>query len=165
MRQGTRVVGLCGGYQMMGKKVHDPDGLEGNTTSIDGLGLLDIETVLEPKKTVQFSDGIETTTDTAVTGYEIHLGRSDGKDRLRPMIRFDDQRNDGAISPDGQAMGCYMHGLFSSDAFRSAWLKNATGKGSTLAFDAVIDSALDELADHLKTHLDLDALGQIAGLD
>ena len=58
-----------------------------------------------------------------------------------------------------------MHGLFSSDAFRSAWLKNATGKGSTLAFDAVIDSALDELADHLKTHLDLDALGQIAGLD
>ena len=165
MRQGARVVGLCGGYQMMGKKVHDPDGLEGNTTSIDGLGLLDIETVLEPKKTVQFSDGIETTTDTAVTGYEIHLGRSDGKDRLRPMIRFDDQRNDGAISPDGQAMGCYMHGLFSSDAFRSAWLKNATGKGSTLAFDAVIDSALDELADHLKTHLDLDALGKIAGLD
>ena len=107
MRQGARVVGLCGGYQMMGKKVHDPDGLEGNTTSIDGLGLLDIETVLEPKKRrqFQFSDSDQTTTDTAVTGYEIHLGRSDGKDRLRPMIRFDDHRNDGAISPDGQAMG------------------------------------------------------------
>ena len=165
MRQGATIMGLCGGYQMMGKMVHDPEGLEGPKSSIEGLGLLDIETVLEPKKTVQFSDGIETSTNTNVSGYEIHLGRSDGGDCNRPMVRFADGRIDGAISANGQAMGCYMHGLFSRDGFRSAWLKSATGQGSNLRFDDVIESALDDLADHLEQHLDLDSIANIAGLD
>ena len=164
MRQGANVMGLCGGYQMMGKMLHDPEGLEGEQSSVEGLGLLDVETVLAPKKTVKFSDGVETTTMAEVSGYEIHLGQSDGQDRARPMVTFADGRSDGAISPNGQAMGCYMHGLFSRDGFRSAWLKSATGEGSALAFDDVIDAALDDLADHLAAHLDLDTIGRIAGL-
>ena len=165
MRQGAKIMGLCGGYQMMGQKIHDPDGLEGPNQSIDGLGLLDIETVLEPKKTVKFSDGVETTTQEEVSGYEIHLGQSNGADCTRPMVAFADGRRDGAISPTGQAMGCYMHGLFARDGFRSAWLEVATGQGSELAFDQVVEQALDQLADHLEQHLDLDAIGRIAGLD
>ena len=164
MRQGAKIMGLCGGYQMMGKMVHDPDGLEGGQHSTQGLGLLDIETVLAPKKTVKFSDGIEASTKAEVSGYEIHLGQSEGEDRARPMVRFADGRTDGAVSKSGQAMGCYMHGLFARDGVRSQWLRTETGEGSSLAFDDVVEDALDHLADHLEQHLDLDAIGRIAGL-
>ena len=89
VRQGARLVGLCGGYQMMGSFIHDPDGLEGKPGSTEGLGFLDIETVLEREKTVTFSDGVETSTNTIVSGYEIHLGVSTGPDTERPMVVFD----------------------------------------------------------------------------
>lgn len=164
IRQGARVVGLCGGYQMLGKKIHDPDGLEGKAVSIDGLGLLDLETVLAADKTVQFSNGVETSTGQQVNGYEIHLGRSEGKDTARPMVVLDDGRADGAISPSGQVMGCYMHGLFGRDEFRSAWLSASGHHGASLNFEATVEAGLDELADHLTEHADLDAIAKIAGI-
>jgi len=164
LRQGAKVMGLCGGYQMMGRMIHDPQGLEGQEGSVPGLGLLDVETILAPKKTVTFADGVEQSTGAEVSGYEIHLGQTEGDDCARPMIAFPDGRVDGAISANCQVMGCYMHGLFSKDGFRSAWLKAETGKASTLVFDQVIEDGLNDLADHLERHLDLEAIARIAGL-
>ena len=164
LRQGAKVMGLCGGYQMMGRMIHDPQGLEGQEGSVPGLGLLDVETILAPKKTVTFADGLEQSTGAEVSGYEIHLGQTEGGDCARPMIAFPDGRVDGAISANCQVMGCYMHGLFSKDGFRSAWLKAETGKASTLVFDQVIEDGLNDLADHLERHLDLEAIARIAGL-
>ena len=164
LRQGAKVIGLCGGYQMLGRMIHDPQGLEGQDGSVPGLGLLDVETILAPKKTVTFADGVEQSTGAEVSGYEIHLGQTEGGDCARPMIAFPDGRIDGAISNNGQVMGCYMHGLFSKDGFRSAWLEAETGKASSLVFDQVIEDGLNDLADHLERHLDLEAIARIAGL-
>ena len=164
LRQGAKVMGLCGGYQMLGRMIHDPQGLEGQEGSVPGLGLLDVETILAPKKTVTFADGLEQSTGAEVSGYEIHLGQTEGGDCARPMIAFPDGRVDGAISANCQVMGCYMHGLFSKDGFRSAWLEAETGKASTLVFDQVIEDGLNDLADHLERHLDLEAIARIAGL-
>jgi adenosylcobyric acid synthase len=164
LRQGAKVMGLCGGYQMLGRMIHDPQGLEGQDGSVPGLGLLDVETILAPKKTVTFADGVEQSTGAEVSGYEIHLGQTEGGDCARPMIAFPDGRIDGAISNNGQVMGCYMHGLFSKDGFRSAWLEAETGKASSLVFDQVIEDGLNDLADHLERHLDLEAIARIAGL-
>ena len=164
LRQGAKVMGLCGGYQMLGRMIHDPQGLEGQDGSVPGLGLLDVETILAPKKTVTFADGVEQSTGAEVSGYEIHLGQTEGGDCARPMIAFPDGRIDGAISNNGQVMGCYMHGLFSKDGFRSAWLEAETSKASTLVFDQVIEDGLNDLADHLERHLDLEAIARIAGL-
>jgi len=164
LRQGAKVMGLCGGYQMLGRMIHDPQGLEGQEGSVPGLGLLDVETILAPKKTVTFADGVEQSTGAEVSGYEIHLGQTEGCDCARPMIAFPDGRVDGTISANGQVMGCYMHGLFSKDGFRSAWLKAETGKVSSLVFDQVIEDGLNDLADHLERHLDLEAIARIAGL-
>ncbi|MCE2516725.1 MAG: cobyric acid synthase [Alphaproteobacteria bacterium] len=165
MRHGAKIVGLCGGYQMLGRRIHDPDGLEGAKGSVDGLGLLDIETTLEDKKTVTFSDGVEQSTGEAVSGYEIHLGRTTGEDCARPMVRLDAGHDDGAVSADGRVMGCYMHGLFGRDGFRSAWLKSAGQGGSDLDFDATVEDGLNALADHLARHADLDAIARIAGIE
>jgi len=164
LRQGAKVMGLCGGYQMLGRMIHDPQGLEGQDGSVPGLGLIDVETILAPKKTVTFADGVERSTGAEVSGYEIHLGQTEGGDCARPMIAFPDGRVDGAISANGQVMGCYMHGLFSKDGFRSAWLEAETSKASTLVFDQVIEDGLNDLADHLERHLDLEAIARIAGL-
>jgi len=163
-RQGASIAGLCGGYQMLGRKVHDPDGIEGPAGSLDGLGLLEVETTLTPDKTVQFSAGIDLSSDTPVEGYEIHLGQTDGPDTKRPMLKLGDGREDGAISADGRVMGCYMHGLFASDAYRSSWLKTATGKASMLQFDSSVEAGLEALADHLETYADLAAIAGIAGV-
>jgi adenosylcobyric acid synthase len=164
LRQGAKVMGLCGGYQMLGRMIHDPDGLEGQQGSVQGLGLLNVETTLAAKKTVTFADGVEQSTGADVSGYEIHLGQTQGDDCARPMIAFADGRKDGAVSAKGNVMGCYMHGLFSKDGFRSAWLNAETGSASSLVFDQVIEDGLNDLADHLERHVDLDAIARIAGL-
>ncbi|MHC8491296.1 cobyric acid synthase [Thalassospira sp. SM2505] len=172
-RRGGFVVGICGGYQMLGRMVHDPDGVEGKAGSEAGLGLLDVETVMAGDKTLRKTDGL-TTSDAvrgplecgiAVSGYEIHMGQTEGPDRVRGWLALDGLDSpDGAISADGRVLGCYLHGLFGSDAFRHGFLAAIGGDDGPRqsSFDAGVDTALDELADHLETCLDLDGLLELA---
>ena len=160
VRRGGRVLGLCGGYQMLGQTIADPDGIDGAPGQVAGLGLLAIDTVMRGDKTTDFVRGVHVATGTAIEGYEIHLGRSTGADCARPVVVIDG-RADGAMSRDGKVQGTYVHGLFTGDAFRKAWLADL-GIASTLAYDTQIETALDALADHLEAHLDIDALLAIA---
>ena len=168
-RQGRSIVGLCGGYQMLGRAIHDPQGLEGNPGSAEGLGLLDCETTLLPDKTVRFVEGeaLGGTIEKArpVTGYEIHLGETRGADTTRPMLTLSDGRPDGAVSRDGRVMGCYMHGLFASDDYRNGWLDESDSGNGGLRFDEMVEEGLEALADHLAAHADIPALARIAGLE
>ena len=165
VRRGGRVLGICGGYQMLGHKVHDPDGLEGPAGSADGLGLLDIETILSPEKALTRVTGTSATGE-PLSGYEIHIGRTDGPDRARPFATIDDgtgAHQDGAVSASGQIAGSYLHGMFSDDSFRRSFL---AGLGATrfsdMNFTAEIDGVLDRLADHLEAHLDTETLFGLA---
>jgi adenosylcobyric acid synthase len=159
VRRGGRVLGLCGGYQMLGRVVRDPDGIEGPAGEADGLGLLDVETVLTADKTLTRTAARDHGTGEPVIGYEIHIGRTDGPDRARPVLALADGRADGARSADGRIAGCYLHGLFTADGFRRAWLAEmGAAADAGLRFDASIDATLDHLADHLERHLDTEAL-------
>jgi adenosylcobyric acid synthase len=160
VRRGGHVLGLCGGYQMLGRTIADPDGVDGREGTVDGLSLLDIDTVMSADKSTTLVTGTHVATGTPIEGYEIHLGRSAGADCARPLVMIAD-RPDGACSKDGRVQGTYLHGLFTQDAFRKAWLKNL-GIASTLAYDARIESALDALADHVEAHLDIEQLLKIA---
>jgi adenosylcobyric acid synthase len=161
-RHGGRVLGICAGYQMLGRKVADPLGVEGPAGgSAAGLSLLDVETVMAGDKVL-----IEITgTDhhgRPVKGYEMHMGRSRGPDCTRPFLTLAGQP-DGACSADGRVAGCYLHGLFASDAFRSGLLAElAPGRADGIAYEALVDEVLDKLADHLEAHVDVDALLAIA---
>jgi len=159
-RRGGRIVGLCGGYQMLGRRVADPQGIEGPAGEAPGLGLLDVETVLEPVKSLQEIHARDALSGAALHGYEMHMGRTTGADTARPMLK-PDGRDEGAVSADGQIAGCYLHGLFASDEFRRAFLAGF-GVTSTLAFDATVDAVLARLADHLAAAIDLDRLLEIA---
>jgi adenosylcobyric acid synthase len=145
---------------MLGRRIRDPDGVDGAPGDVDGLGLLDIETVMSGSKSTTLVSGTHLATGAAVEGYEIHLGRSSGADCARPLLTIED-RPDGAISRDGRVQGTYVHGLFTGDAFRKAWLAQL-GIASSLAYDAQIEAALDALADHCEKHLDIDGLIAIA---
>jgi len=160
VRRGGHVLGICGGYQMLGLAVEDPDGADGAPGSIEGLGLLSVTTRMLPDKCTRHVIGRHCLTGAMVSGYEIHLGRTDGADCVKPMLTIEDQP-DGATSPDGKVQGTYVHGLFTSDDFRKQWLAGF-GVASGLAYDTQVESALDTLADHLETHLDLDRLLKIA---
>ena len=166
-RHGKAVVGLCGGYQMLGKQIHDPDGIEGKAGRVAGLGLLDVETTLRAEKMLGAVAGVEVATGAKVQGYEIHLGESQGSDCARPMLKdlSDGRAGDGAVSPDGQVAGCYLHGLFASDEFRRAWLEKAGAGASDFIFEDHIETVLEQLADHLETHLDIGGIAKIAGLN
>jgi adenosylcobyric acid synthase len=156
-RRGGRVLGLCGGYQMLGRRIADPTGHEGPHGDAAGLGLLDIETTLGGRKHLGLVSGTDVASDTPITGYEIHLGETSGGGLARPMLRLGD-RPDGAVSSDGRVMGCYLHGLFASDAFRSAFLAGLGATPSTLAYETSIDAILDRLGEHLEASLDLDPI-------
>jgi len=158
VRRGGRVLGLCGGYQMLGRAVHDPDGFEGAAGSVEGLGLLDIETTLAGDKTLVEAHGRHLASGEAVRGYEIHLGRSDGPDGARPFLDLDG-RPDGAVSADGRVAGCYLHGLFAADGFRRATIG---GHGAEIVFEDEIEKTLDDLAAHLARHVAVDDLLRIA---
>jgi adenosylcobyric acid synthase len=160
VRRGGHVLGLCGGYQMLGRTIADPEGIEGPAATVEGLGLLDIVTVMSADKSTRLVQGIHSATGTPVEGYEIHLGRSEGRDCERPVVMIDG-RPDGASTADGRVQGTYVHGLFTGDAFRKAWLAHL-GIASSLAYVTQIESALDGLADHLEAHLDIDAILSIA---
>ncbi len=160
-RRGGHVVGICGGYQMLGKMVHDPHGVEGSVRQTEGLGLLDIETVMEPKKTVRNVAARSLAFDTPLEGYEIHLGRTSGADCLRPVTVINNA-DDGATSADGKVFGTYLHGLFTADLFRSRFLESLGVRGAGIDYRAEMDRALDEIAVQLEKHLDCDAIFGLA---
>ena len=158
-RRGGLVVGLCGGYQMLGRVVADPHGAEGPAGEARGLGLLDVATVIAGEKTLTVAAGTDTVTGAAVKGYEMHIGRTEGPDCARPWLTLEDGRGEGARSVDGRVMGTYLHGLFAADAFRHTFLERLRGGGfEGFAYETQIEATLDALARHLEAHLDLDAL-------
>jgi adenosylcobyric acid synthase len=163
VRRGGAVLGICGGFQMLGRRIADPAGIEGRAGAAEGLGLLDLETVLTGDKRVQEVRGREVKSGAPIHGYEMHIGRTSGPALARPMLDLGG-RADGAVSADGRIMGCYVHGLFTGDAFRHAFLARLKAREpSGLVFAQQIESALDALADHLEAHVDLDGLLALAG--
>jgi adenosylcobyric acid synthase len=162
VRHGGRVLGLCGGLQMLGRRIADPQGIEGPAGACDGLGLLDIETVLTGDKTLRSVSGVSVADGIPFTGYEMHVGATTGPDCVRPLLRFADGRPDGAVSADGRIRAAYVHGLFAMDAQRAAWLAWLGGGASGLAYEAEVEKALDGLAEHLGRCIDLDRLLSLA---
>jgi adenosylcobyric acid synthase len=159
VRRGGRVLGICGGYQMLGQKISDPDGVEGPSGSVAGLGLLEVETVMKPEKHLGLTSATGPNGE-AVEGYEIHIGETTGPDCDRPFLSVGG-RGEGARSADGLVAGTYLHGLMSSDAFRAGWLASL-GVQSTAEYGAGVEAALDALAAHVTSHVDLDALLDLA---
>ncbi|MFA6964204.1 cobyric acid synthase [Bosea sp. (in: a-proteobacteria)] len=162
-RRGGHILGLCGGYQILGRVVRDPLGLEGPAGEADGLGLLDVETVLGGDKTVREVDFVHVASASLGRAYEIHLGATDGADVARAPFRVAD-RMEGAASPDGRVTGSYLHGVFASDSVRAACLAQIGGGGATsrLRYDDDVEATLDRLAAHLESHLDIDAILALA---
>ncbi len=154
-RRGGRVLGICGGYQMLGGGIADPEGREGPPERATGLGLLDIDTVLGERKELGLVSGTDSASGAPVSGYEMHLGVTTGAELARPMLKLGD-RPDGAVSDDGRVAGCYLHGLFASDDFRGAFLAGLGGAPSHFAYERAVENTLDALAEHLAAHLDLD---------
>jgi len=161
LRRGARVLGLCGGYQMLGRDIADPDGIEGKPGSVPGLGLLDLTTTMTADKRVTGTEAVHPASGTRVKGYEIHLGRTEGPDRARPMFMVAGQP-EGAIRADGRVMGSYLHGMFTEDAFRRAFLASLGATPGTASYDQTVEETLDALADHLALHVDCAALLQLA---
>jgi len=160
-KRGGHVVGICGGFQMLGRIVRDPGGIEGTITEAEGLGLLDVETVMEPEKTVRNVSARSVPFDLPLEGYEIHLGRTTGPDTLRPSAIINGV-DDGAVSADGKVIGTYMHGLFGADGFRGKFLESLGIRGGGIDYRADVERALDEVAAELETHLDCDAIFGLA---
>jgi adenosylcobyric acid synthase len=160
-RQGKPILGICGGYQMLGKTIADPLGLEGTAETIPGLGLLDVETTLEPMKQLRLEAARHAASGEAVAGYHMHMGSTSGPATQTPFASVGTAA-EGATSADGLVTGTYLHGLFAADGFRSAYLKSLGVPTSALAYEASIDATLDALAAHLEAHLDLDALLALA---
>ena len=163
LRRGGLVVGLCGGYQMLGKWISDPDGIEGPVGEEPALGLMDVETVLTDDKALEHVKGTEAASGKEIAGYEMHLGLTEGPDRHTPWFHLEDGREEGAIAPSGQVMGTYVHGVFASDTFRHTFLSRLREdrKGGA-AYEQGVEDALDELAQHLEACLDLDAVLALA---
>ncbi|GEO81104.1 cobyric acid synthase [Pararhodospirillum oryzae] len=166
VRRGGRVVGLCAGFQMLGRVLRDPDGIEGPPGETEGLGLLDVETTIGREKTLIDMDVTDRLSGCRVTGYEMHMGRTQGPGLARPWLCLDDGqgrvRDEGARSADGRVMGAYVHGLFGADAFRAHWLNEVGARASALDYEHRVETTLDALADHIEAHLDLDALLALA---
>jgi adenosylcobyric acid synthase len=156
-RRGGFVLGLCGGYQMLGRTVADPAGIEGPPGTVDGLGLLDVATTLSAEKRLEKVCGA-THDGVPFSGYEMHMGISEGPDRARPFARLADGVAEGAISNDGRVFGTYIHGLFADDRQRGAWLARLVAGPASVAYEAFIERTLDALAAHLAAYLDLEKL-------
>ncbi|SUE44487.1 cobyric acid synthase [Roseomonas gilardii] len=162
-RRGGRVLGLCGGYQMLGRRIEDPLGIEGPPGGVAGLGLLDVSTVLTREKRLSPAGGVTLAEGAPFAGYEMHMGRTEGPDVANPLLRLDDGRLDGAVSADGLVSGTYVHGLFGDDAQRAAWLGRLGLAAAPRRHEAGVEAALDALAAHLARHVDVEGLLRIAG--
>jgi adenosylcobyric acid synthase len=159
-RRGGMILGVCGGYQMLGCSIADPDGIEGPAGSIAGLGLLDVATALSPHKALRSVEGLAM--GAPFSGYEMHMGETEGPDCARPFATLEEGEADGAVSADGRVLGTYVHGVLSSPTLRAALLRQLGARSDGLDYDATVDAALDEVAGCLERHLDIDALAALA---
>ena len=162
VRRGGRVLGVCGGYQMLGQRIRDPEGIEGEERACEGLGLLEVSTVMAPAKTLAQVSGRCLIEGAPFTGYEMHLGVTTGPDALRPVLEMADGRRDGAMSANQTIRGVYVHGLFNDDRQRAAWLRWIGAQASDLAYERGVEDTLDALAAHLEKHIDCDRILSLA---
>jgi len=160
LRRGGHVLGICGGYQMLGQTISDPDGIEGAPSTVQGLGHLDIATVMTAQKHLALTEAVFLDSGDTVAGYEIHIGETDGPDCARAWLSVRGAPH-GASSANGLVRGCYLHGLFNADGFRRAYLAQL-GATTNQSYDASVDQTLDQLAAHLERHIDLELLLALA---
>ncbi|WP_420568248.1 cobyric acid synthase [Thalassovita sp.] len=158
IRRGGHVLGICGGYQMLGHKIHDPEGLEGAPGSVDGLGHLNIETTMQPRKHLALTQASYLATGDRLEGYEIHLGQTSGPDCANAWLSVHGQP---AGAAHGRVRGCYLHGLFSADGFRRTVLAEM-GAAAGIDYEDMVEQILDALAQHMEQHLDIDQLIALA---
>ncbi|WP_149141898.1 cobyric acid synthase [Gemmobacter caeruleus] len=161
LRRGGHVLGICGGYQMLGQSIDDPDGIEGPPGVSPGLGLLDVVTVMTPDKRLTRVQATHAASGVPLQGYEIHIGRSTGPDCARPFAHVAGQP-EGAMRADGRVVGSYLHGMFTDDGFRRAFLAQFGASAAPQDYAATVETVLDQLADHLETHLRLEPLLALA---
>ena len=160
-RRGGKILGLCGGYQMLGHKIHDPEGIESAPRSIDGLGYLNIETTMVPQKNLSLVKARTVISQIPVHGYEIHIGETSGPDCELAWLQLPD-RTEGAVSTDGHVRGCYLHGIFASDGFRAEVLKELGTTSQLASYNNTVNETLDQLAEFIEQHMDVEALISIA---
>ncbi len=165
VRRGGKVLGVCGGYQMLGRLIADPQGIEGPPGTAAGMGLLDVETTLGADKTLRPVQGRGADGDARLEGYEMHVGRTTGPGLRRPFLHLDGEGPHGAISADGRIMGGYVHGLFQAGAFRRAFMEWLGAQSAGGNHGTAVDHALDEIAEGLERALDIPAIARIAGVD
>ena len=157
-RTGGRVLGLCGGYQMLGEYIHDSHGYEGVPGTVKGLGLLQVSTTMQERKTVKQVEVQCASSGLPVKGYEIHMGNTSGRDCDRPLTYAGDQK-EGAKSANGRIEGSYIHGLFSNDDYRRDWLQRAGADAqNSVSYQGSVEAAIDEFADAMESDLNIDAL-------
>jgi adenosylcobyric acid synthase len=145
---------------MLGRMIRDPAGIEGPPGAAEGLGLLDVETVLSGEKRLESVRG--EAGGIPFSGYEMHMGVTTGPDCARPLTRLSNGKPDGAISTDGRVIGTYIHGLFGDDRQRAAWLERLGAGPSAMAYDALVESTLDRLAAHIEAHVDVERILNLA---
>jgi adenosylcobyric acid synthase len=162
VRRGGRVMGICAGYQMLGRTVRDPDHIEGVCEEIAGFGFLDVDTVMTRDKLLREAIGTERITGARVSGYEMHIGRSSAESAIEPMIRFDSGEFDGGVSTDGRVFGCHLHGLFAAPDYRRALLAALGVHSVGDDYRDRVHSALDEIAGVLERSISLKTLAAIA---
>ncbi|MEM6746537.1 MAG: cobyric acid synthase [Pseudomonadota bacterium] len=156
-RAGGRVLGLCGGYQMLGRTIADPDGVDGAPGQANGLGLLDVQTIMQTQKQVAHVQATCALTSTPISGYEIHMGATEGPDTERPFALVDGVA-EGARSANGLIEGSYLHGMFTSDTFRRLWIARVGGQASDgISYNAEVEAALDDIADEVQAAVNVDA--------
>ncbi|NHN84265.1 cobyric acid synthase [Acetobacter musti] len=159
-RQGGRILGICGGYQMLGRRIADPQGLEGDAEEMAGLGLLETDTELAGHKVLTRVSGVALGAD--FLGYEIHVGKETWRGDVRPFARLDDGRSDGAVSGNGRVMGTYCHGLLGAPGFRSALMAQMGVRSDAVDHEIMVNAALDEIAEVLERSIDLDGVLALA---
>jgi adenosylcobyric acid synthase len=165
LRYGGKLLGICGGLQMLGMRIADPLGLEGNAGTSDGLGLLDFETELHANKQLRNVQGRLLPGDVPVSGYEIHAGVSSGPALERPAVQLEGGRCDGAISTDGQVLGTYLHGLFGEPEACAALLRwGGLDAVQTADYHGLRERDIERLADLVEAHLDTARLRELCGL-
>ena len=161
VRRGGYVLGICGGYQMLGRTISDPDDIEGPAGETPGLDLLDVDTLMTADKHLTRTEATHAVTGAPIRGYEIHIGETTGEARGRPFANVAGEA-EGAVSANGRVMGSYLHGMFSGDEFRQAFLRQIGAAASANSYAAGIEQTLDKLAAHLEGHLDVDGLLALA---
>ena len=155
--RGRQIIGICGGYQILGRSVSDPNGIEGAPTTVKGLGLLDVETVMRPEKRLRTVQAQSTLFDAPLTGYEIHIGETTGPDCARPTSVINGHP-DGAVSSDGLVQGTYLHGYFDNGTFRQKWLRSLGVYSNDQDQIDRVSQTLDEMAAKLEVMVDIDGM-------